>query len=218
MMWDFQVERRSSTLTMNYNKPSPPKRHLNFYIHTILNYLRERREPVSFLEIKEELCINLIINPSLIQSLKKNPRVEVSSNSLKFKPLYDLRKRADLEALLTNAKEGIEYVDLVDSNPNIDEWIKMLSERILVLKDADESQVLFWNPLIVEKASSEVLELFHSVKVPNYTDLVSELKNAGLKVQKNEVTKKRPMLKIPGKKYKRKVKITNTHIKGLDLD
>lgn len=202
---------------MNYNKASS-KRHLNSYIHTIINYLRTKKEPVSFLELKEDLKINLMINPSLIQSLRKNPRIDISSNTLSFKPLYGLKSISDFEELLINSREGVEYTDLLDSNSGIDKWIEVLGPRVYVLKDADQSQILFWNPLVVEKAPSEVLELFQKVKVPNYTDLIAELSQAGLKIQRAESLKKKPMLKVSGKKYKRKIKITNTHIKELDLD
>lgn len=199
------------------NSKISPKHHLNTYIHKIINHLRPKKEPVTFLELKDSLGINLMINPSLIQALKKNPRIEVLTNTLCFKPLYELKSISDLERLLVDSTEGIDYNDLVESNEGVKEWIVDLGKRILFLKDADETRLVFWNPVIVEKAPVEVLDLFQSVKVPNYTDIVAELSQAGLKIQKSEVVKK-PIIKMQNKKYKRKTKITNTHVKELDLE
>lgn len=89
---------------------------------------------------------------------------------------------------------------------------------MIVLKDNDNSEVVFYNDMQVERVDEDIRELWRSIKVPVYQDLISQLNNAGLKKDKVEYTKKKVIIKKDKtKRYKRRIKITNTHVKGLDL-
>ncbi|KCZ78840.1 hypothetical protein H311_00116 [Anncaliia algerae PRA109] len=212
----FQFNYKINIIINSSMFSSQPK-HLNTYILKIINLIKKVKRPFNYYEIKEELGINLAHNPGLIQSLKKNPRIEVKDNTLIYKPLYQIKSKEEFVDLLKESQVGILLSDLIDSNDKVEEWIKELGENVLSLKDADGSIAVFYNDLILNKAPKEVLNLYYKISVPNYTDMINELTSAGLKIHKAELTKKKPIPKSANKKNRRRIKITNTHIKGIDF-
>lgn len=199
------------------------QRHLNSYIHTIINLLKQHDRPLNFEEIRTKLNIDLYGNYSILQALRKNNRIVATSNSLMFKPLYSIRSKEDLLRIIKglNNEEGIELSKLADSPIDIASFVEELKNRklVIVLKDMDNSEIMFNNDTPIENVSESLVELWKGIKVPVYHDLLLELNSAGLKIEKEEGIKKRIIVK-KGKKKKnrRKIKITNTHVKELDLN
>ena len=110
---------------------------------------------------------------------------------------------------------------LNESGTDISEFIKslLLNEKIIILKDIDNSEVVFYNEMNSKPIKPEIKELWVSIKVPNHHDIVDQLSNAGLKNSEEQAFKKKKLTKQPkNKRNKRKITITNTHVSGLDLN
>lgn len=197
------------------------ERHLNTYIHDIINLLK-KNGTMTFEEIRKETNINLLNNYNLVKALRNNQRIIFQDNSLSYKHTYLIKSLDDLEDVLVKVcnREGIELNSLKDSPCDIMPFIEELKEakKIVVLKDNDNSEVVFYNEMQVERVDEDVKDLWRSIKVPVYQDLIAQLNTAGLKKDKVEYTKKKVIIKKDkSKRYKRRIKITNTHVKGLDL-
>lgn len=200
-----------------------PQRHLNSYIHSIIQYIKKYENPVTFTEIKNNLNINLYNNPIILNSLKKNPKIVINRDSLQFKPKYDIKSIEDLRSLIksTNSEHGIEVNDLLDCFCDIKNFLETLkaSKKIFILKDADNSQIIYLNDYIIEKADDEIINMWNQVRIPDYADIKRELLNAGLKTGVEEPKRKVvPESRKKVKRFTRKIKITNTHIKDFDFE
>ncbi|KAF9763000.1 General transcription factor IIE subunit 2 [Nosema granulosis] len=195
------------------------ERHTNTYIHDIINLLK-KKGTLTFEEIHKETNINLLNNFNLVKSLRNNQRIIFQDNSLSYKHSYLINSREDLENVMRGVcnKEGIELNSLRDSPVDIMPLVEELKDSLVILKDNDNSEVVFYNDMLVEKVDEDVKDLWRSIKVPVYQDLIRQLNTAGLKKDKVEYTKKKIIQKKDkSKRYKRRIKITNTHVKGLDL-
>ncbi|KAI5168475.1 transcription initiation factor TFIIE subunit beta [Pancytospora epiphaga] len=200
------------------------QKHLNSYIHRILETLRREDRSFTYQELQKELGINILANQLLCRALKNNPKIEIDRNMLRFVPLYNIRTVEDLRSVLLGAaaNEGIEIFKLVDSPVDVQPFVEKLINDgdILTLKDLDGSEILFYNKYPgIRSASDEIRELWASVKIPSYHDIMEELGTAGIQSEYGQVLKKRLIKrKETRKRSQRRVKITNTHVKGLDLN
>ncbi|KAM0686656.1 hypothetical protein COBT_002119 [Conglomerata obtusa] len=200
-----------------------PEKHINSYIHTIISYIKHNSEPVSFTTITNKLNINLYQNPLLLSALKSNPKIKIHNDTLLFQPTYTIITKEDLLMVVRKNKcrSGILMSELLDSPSDIPSFVNMLLDEneIYVLKDIDGSQVVFCNNLNVRNADEDVRRLYREVKVPDYQEVKKELNLAGLK-SGNEEKKRKAVVecKKKAKRFKRKAKLTNTHVKDLNFD
>merc|ERR1711915_171332 len=211
----------SSKFTM-YNEPR--ERHVNSYLHTIIQYIKEFDRPVPFEEIERKTMIRLIDNKKVLEALKKNSKVKVNRDSLLFKPVYNIRSEDDLFQLMeqTECKYGIEMEKLLESPVDVRVFVENLKkkEQIFILKDTDNSEILFLNRLKIEPVDEKIKALWDEIPVLNYPDIIKELSSAGIKVEQKFYEEKKNIVKKKNKvkKFKRRIKITNTHVKGLNLN
>ncbi|ADM11635.1 transcription initiation factor TFIIE subunit beta [Encephalitozoon intestinalis ATCC 50506] len=198
------------------------QRHTNTYIHAVISLLKQYDRPLSFEEIRDKTRIDLHNNYMLLQSIKKNPRIVSTHNTLMFKPLYSIRSVEDMREVMKklNGEEGLEMSKLMDSPVNIAPFVDELKKNneIIVLSDLDGSEVVFWNDMQENPVAPEIKDLWSQVRISTYHDLIRELNTAGLKTEKVENVKKRSTIKIKkDRRSRRRIRITNTHVKGLDL-
>src|SRR5690606_13225354 len=118
---------------------------------------------------------------------------------------------------------GMEYKELKDSYSKISEAVNELASegRILVVRNKDGyPRILYWNDQRYNTAMDpEFREIWHRLRIPDEVDLPKELEKAGL-THMQVFDKKGPGVEAPKRKQvkrNRKMKITNTHMKGLDL-
>jgi transcription initiation factor TFIIE subunit beta len=199
-----------------------PDRHLNSYIHAVINLLKQHDRALSLEEIRQELKIDLYSNYVLLQALKKNSRIIATPNTLMFKPLYSIRKTEDLRKIVRElgCSEGIEMDKLLDSPVDIRPFVEELrrSGEVIVLSDMDGSEIVFGNDMQMAQADERIRALWGQVRIPAYHDLIMELNTAGLKSEKVENVKRRAIMKPKkSKRNRRNIKVTNTHVRGLDL-
>lgn len=199
------------------NHPS----HINSYVHRILDIIKKDDRPFTFKEIYNNVGVNLLANMPLMKALRNNPKIFIDQESLKFMPLYNIRSTFDLEEILkNNGGEGIEMSKLSDSPVDIKPFVVELREqnKIFLIKDMDNSEIVFYNDLDVRPACAEIRGMWNMIKIHNYHDMVVELNSAGLKNASTQtVLKKAVVKKEPKKRSQRRIRITNTHVKGLDL-
>lgn len=202
------------------SKSQAPQRHLNSYIHSIIQHTKQFPHPTTFTEIKDALAINLYNSPAILHALKNNSKLIVNNNTIQFKPKYTIKNKDDIKALL-NATEnnyGIEMVELVDCPVDIKGFVKELvaDNLVFLVKDLDGSEILFNNDMQIDAVVPEVKERWTQIRVPDYEEVRASLKVAGMKSGYNEVRKIRNIeLVAKDNKPRKKMRITNTHIKGL---
>ncbi|WUR03631.1 transcription initiation factor IIE subunit beta (tfa2) [Vairimorpha necatrix] len=189
-------------------------RHTNSYLHDILTFLKSTSGSVTFTDLYNKLKIDIHSNLRLLNALQSNEKIRIQNNLIEYLYTYNIKNKEDLVEIFKNKKEGIELVKLKDNPVDISGFL----EDFLILKDNDGSEVVFYNELHIDKLDEELINLWRAVKIPGYQDMLSELNCAGLKSDKNEVVKRKIInKKAKSKKYRRNIKITNTHVKGLDL-
>ncbi|KAF7684213.1 Transcription initiation factor IIE subunit beta [Astathelohania contejeani] len=196
------------------------KRHINSYIHSILEILKSTDRYYSFEEINHIMKIDLHDNRQLLAALRKNPKIEITTNSMRFKPAYDIETEDDILKYLDGIV-GLELNKLKDCRVDITPLIESLKQKkkIFIIKDMDNSEIIFKNDTIVDDIDPVLKTLWKQVKVPIYQDLVEELNNAGLKLAPKNESKPKGIIitKTKTKKNRRKIKLTNTHIKELNI-
>ena len=198
-------------------------RHLNTYILKILDLLKKSDKSLSYREIEEKTGINILNNVHLVRALRSNSKVEITQEFIRFIPSFVIRSIEDLLTILKeiNCKEGIEMNKLSDSPFDITNFVQILnsSNKIIILKDIDNSEIAFYNEIDFPKIEPEIKALWGSIKIPNHHDIVAELSSAGLKNSEEQaLKKKKPSKQSKNKRSKRKIAITNTHVEGLDLN
>lgn len=231
MPWITLIGQNSNTIShsftlpfMNYrNYQQEPQRHLNSYIHSIIEYIKKSEAPVLFTDIKERLNINLYNNPMILSSLKKNVKIKIERESIQFVPKYHIKTLEDLRDLIrkTNCEYGIEVNELLDCFCDIKQFIEHLKENneIFTLKDADNSMIIYYNDYEISKADEEIVNIWNSLRVPDYVDVKKELAQAGLKTGSEEPKRKIACDKRKKtKRFTRKIKLTNTHIKDFNFE
>lgn len=195
-------------------------KHINTYIHEILNYLKQASSQVTFTELYSKLKIDIHSNGHLIKALQKNEKIKMTNNSIEYLYTYNINTEDELLKILKENNEGIEMVKLKDNKFNIDEIIEKCKneEKLIILKDLDNAEVCFFNDSFCIKPDQDIIDLWMQIKIPGYQDLIRELNSVGLKSDKKEIVKRKAIpKKTKTKKYRRNIKITNTHVKGLDL-
>jgi len=196
-------------------------KHLNSYIHRILEIIKTEDRGFSYKEINDKLGMHITSNPKLINLLRMNSKILLYKDTIKFVPQYNLRSEEDLLDVVKecHGREGIEVAKLLDSPVNIRPYIEALvaKERIIILKDLDGSEIAFYNDKVCESAPIKLKEMWNSIKVPNYNDMVEELKRVGMGDSGAHTIKKKMVVRKAQQRKKRRVKITNTHVEGLDL-
>ncbi|KAI4292931.1 transcription initiation factor TFIIE subunit beta [Pancytospora philotis] len=201
----------------------PEQNHLNSDIRKIIDLLKKEDRGFTYREVQSKLGISILASSALAMALRNNSKIAVENDALRFVPHYSIRSVEDLRAVLLAAegKEGVEVAKLVESPVDVAQFIAALrGEGVLItLKDMDGSEILFYDSqpstAVVRPA---IKELWNSVKIPSYHSIIEELNLAGLKSGYGQVAKKRAVVKKETKKRsQRRIKVTNTHVEGLDL-
>lgn len=120
---------------------------------------------------------------------------------------------------------GVLIQDLRDSCADIDALVqqRVKTGDILAIRAKDDSvRVLFYNQLRLEKPlDARFKVLWGEQRVPAGHDLEQSLERAGLKSLSVSLHSSKPAQQAPKKaslrKNTRRIKITNTHIEGLDF-
>ncbi|OAG30755.1 transcription initiation factor TFIIE subunit beta [Nematocida displodere] len=200
---------------------SPQFRHSNIYIHTILMVLKKHRRPLTFKEIELETGISIERTHGLLELLEKNPKIVRKDAMLEFVPTFIIDTEDKLLSILkeTDAEHGIHLEEILDTNSDTKPFIEALVEKgqAILLKDIDGSSTLFYNPLVIARASPAVAKLYEEVAVPEPRELARELSSAGLATKVVEKPIRKATASQRKKKYIRKIKITNTHLNKSEL-
>lgn len=138
---------------------------------------------------------------------------------------YDIRSKDDLLRVIREhySERGMTVKELQDSWKGLLPAIQELEKDgyILTIRNKDNSpRVLFYNRIDLNTPTDEEFrEIWKKTVLPHETDLPKELERAGLKTM--EVFEKKTSAQASKAKGRRrgarKVKLTNTHIEGLDL-
>lgn len=199
----------------------PLLRHSNIYIHTILLELKKYPQGITLKEIEDKTEIQVSKIPGLLDLLENNKKIRKEGNIFKFIPTYRIETKEELLEILkqTNAAKGISLEEVLDSSNDVKPFVDELIAKkdAFLLKDIDGSSTLFYNPVKIKKVPPELLKLYEEVSVPDPRELVKSLSNAGLMAAAVEKPIRKAILQQRKKKYMRKIKITNTHLKNVDL-
>ncbi|KAJ3092945.1 hypothetical protein HK102_000039 [Quaeritorhiza haematococci] len=166
-------------------------------------------------ELIRKLAFDVFANRELFSMLTNNEKIsyDPATKTFTYKPTYNIRTKEDLLQLLKENREfgGMEAKELKDSYADLNTAIKELEEagQIIVIRNKDNAPKLLYpnEPSLSIKISEE----------PGV--LTSELEKAGLKTMEVFSTRPKTQNKAKGKSRRgnRKMKITNTHLEGIDL-
>ncbi|CAG8559197.1 6492_t:CDS:2, partial [Dentiscutata heterogama] len=145
-------------------------------------------------------------------------------------PDYAIRSKEDLLNLLKDRRDqpGVsrgmpfkELDDCIDLTNAIGELEKEGKIMVIRLMKDNSPRLLYWNDQrYITEMDKEFVDMFHSVKVPDESDLKKSLEDAGLQTMSVLENKTRTEDKPKQKKRKqtnRKIKITNTHLENFHM-
>ncbi|PVZ98130.1 hypothetical protein BB558_005270 [Smittium angustum] len=207
------------------NASAPPSRHSLSIIYSIINHLRQYERPQTIEEIFKLTRIN-VSDPEVFGLLCSNEKIiyNKENQTFEYKPVYDLKNKDDLLNLLKQRVNigGLLIKDLKDSHIDLNKAVNELKSEGWVLtinnKDGTPRQ-LFYNRNNTNLAVNDSFkEIWQELRVPDETELMFEMERAGLKQM--EIAKRKTANDEGLKKLKvknRRIKITNTHLEGIDL-
>ncbi|KAF8976470.1 hypothetical protein BGZ46_008240 [Entomortierella lignicola] len=222
----FRSSKKKKTEIYSQPQDTGIGKHINSLLLNAINFLKTSDEPQSVEDLKRKGNIDLDAKPELFQLLKANEKVlyDQMNGTFVFKPTYHIKSKEDLLMILEKRRNegGMDYKELKDSYSKLAQSVEELANegRILVIRNKDGNpRVLFWNDQRYNTAmDKEFRDIWHSLRITDELDLSKELEKAGLthmqvydKKGPGEAPKRKPV------RRNRKVKITNTHMKGLDL-
>jgi len=218
----------------------PQKKHQQQIQFAIINKMKERHQeefvhPLTIDEIIEEARL-MHVTPQqkhrLAADLPKNPKIRVveedGQTKFVYKPKFPLKNKAALLRLLDTYSEegrgGLLVEDIIESLPKGKIRLKKLKEqeKIVVLNGADKKEVAFRSQSCYSeiKIDDRFKGMWRQIPVDGLEEgrIRDYLKEEGLgemeKVERKEpVGRKRK--KAGGGVRKRKFKILNTHVQGL---
>ncbi|KAF9929098.1 hypothetical protein BGZ65_005939 [Modicella reniformis] len=222
----YRSSKKKKTEVYSQPQDTGTGKHINSLLLNAINYLKTTDEPQSVEDMKARGKIDLDAKPELFQLLRLNEKVAYDERNATFvyKPTYQIKSKEDLFAMLEKRKNegGMDYKELKDSYAKLPQAVEELAAegRILVVRNKDgHPRVLFWNDQRYNTAMDpEFREIWHRLRIPDEVDLPKELEKAGLTHM--QVFDKKGAGEAPKRKQvrrNRKMKITNTHMKGLDL-
>ncbi|KAF9907660.1 hypothetical protein EC991_010692 [Linnemannia zychae] len=222
----FSSSKKKKTEVYSQPQDTGAGKHINSLLLNAINYLKSTDDPQTVEDLRRKGGVDLDAKPELYNLLKMNDKVayDTRDHTFAYKPTYHIKNKEDLLALLEKRKNegGMDYKELKDSYSKLLEAVNELASegRILVVKNKDGApRVLFWNDQRYNTAmDQEFRDIWHRLRIPDEIDLPKELEKAGLthmqvfdKKGPGDVPKRKPV------RRNRKMKITNTHMKGLDL-
>lgn len=208
-----------------------PSRNIGYLIFRVIDYLKKCDDPQSSEAIFDAIGVDVKDDDELKRHLVNNPKVSIIDDKYAYKPMYDVKSEEDLLNLIKNhwtvGNGGVHVKDLQDGWRGISQAIQDLEDqnKIFLYRKRDGSPwVLFYNdmPEFKREQNASFVELWERFSLPkNRAHLQKEMQSAGLslmEVQKRDISLEEDER---GKKKRRKgrknIKITNTHLKDIDL-
>ena len=214
-------------------------RHFNSYLHKILECIKKEDREFTFNEVETRANIKIV---NMISALKNNKKVKIEGNTIRYIPEFNIKNKEDILEIVKN--EGIEMDRLCDSFVDVRKMMNVTEERpmqvgvkkrskialppietddFIILRDLDGQEVVFRNEYVEgipdkDETYKRIVELYNEIEVPNYQNVCEYLKECGQKTKTEPVKKKGIIKSTKKKKSRRRIKITNTHVEGLDLN
>jgi len=221
-----------STLSTNKRKPKKsgfsqpvdtgPAEHTLSQFHRVLCFLKEKMDEPQTLEEINANKFKIRPNDELYNIMISSEKIEFDSanRTFKYKPDHSIRSKEDLLNLLKERNDkstvprGMQYKELNDCIDLSNAIAELEKEgKIMVIRLVKDStpRLLFWNDLQYNTPmDKEFVKMFHSVKVPDETDLKKSLEDAGL--QSMAVFENRGIIEDKPKQRKRKLNSRKTKI------
>lgn len=197
-------------------------KHTNIHLHKIITLLRDTKNTYTLKQIGKITGTPINTDQKLLNAVKQNDKIIFENDSCRFKHEFSYRNKEEfLDTLKKGSYQyGIELSKLLDCPIDLMEIINECSNEnsIIIFKSVDNQKLVFYNTLPVKTASNTTKELFQTVKITSYSEILKELEIIGLSKQ---INKKKIPIEIKDnkkKRQKRRIRITNTHITGLDLE
>ncbi|KAI3643728.1 hypothetical protein MP228_009892 [Amoeboaphelidium protococcarum] len=226
------VRASSQSSVRNVVQSSNTVTSLGFKLFSIIEYLKSCDEPQSESQIKQSLS-TLDLNDDQIWSVtQQNAKILYQNGAYQYKPAFSARSKEELLHVIRDLwkqnKGGIHYKEFKDSWRGIPDAIEQLcsNNEIIVtrLKDG-RPHILYYNDMPQVKLNQypafEQLWHEYSVKEGELGVAMQEMEKAGLSLlQLSESQQAAGGGPQNNKKKSRKgrlTKITNTHLKDIDL-
>ena len=209
----------------------------------IIDFLKKKGEPKTFLEILEYLSktneredkkrtMAGILHKHGSVTWTPDPKSKVQhwdSGTFKHRPKIAVRNKQDLVAYLQKKPDahGVAVTDLKDGWPNCEEAINELEDDNVILvtrtkKDNHARHVWLDDKTLMHKVDYEFIDMWRKIELPSPDDTVRKLLDAGQKPAGEDPAKR--IKAAPGPKTKRKKatrkggRTTNAHMEHLLRD
>lgn len=147
--------------------------------------------------------------------LRRSDKIRVCNGYVEYIPSYTF---ANVDELLAVLKGCIDMDSLTDMS---EDKVRIVCEaekdgKVYVIRDLDGVELVFPNTFGNIAVSEGVKEIYRGIKVPSYQDVLKELAAVGVRKAESKNTRHLILRRTKIKQYKRKIRITNTHVKDLN--
>ncbi|GAB1522251.1 hypothetical protein RhiTH_005365 [Rhizoctonia solani] len=201
----------------------------------LISALKERKGPIRLEDLGAYANVpNVENDPVLVKALNEHERVTVDPKLKLYtwRPDFQVKDKQSVLAEITRHARGgagVSMKSLKESWAGALQAVEELEKEGLVLatrsaKD-EHIKMVFRNDMTPEmggkKVDQEFIDLWNKLTVPPEADMIKALESEGLQISTAESSSKsNGQQKKKGKKSaprQRPVKITNTHLQGIDL-
>lgn len=194
----------------------------------IHKFLQEKLESFSSEEILRETGVDIDGSQQILDSLTGDASKVLREKNGKWRwaSKYQLTSSHELRSLLARSLNGVSEKDLYDSYKSVKDDIKALKKRNAVIEIKSGSKVYLFprDPRLEIEVSEELKQRYKEVSIPDEREVEAYLVQHNLKKTDPEassaqpITRKRPGRRKDGKKRQKKMKLTNTHMLGSNID
>lgn len=195
-------------------------------IHQVIDFLKKSQRPCTVKELQLHVP-RLAEDGPEFQHLSDNAKIDydADNSTYAYKPDYDIRNADELVEYLRQIPDrgGLEVKKLSDSYlaelPKVIEDLRKKQLILAVTERENKPKYIYYNHLPMEQSIDEELKTsWWKMRVPDEPELSREMERASLKRMRVEKREEKEIQEVKKpKRAQRKTKITNTHLKDIDL-
>lgn len=203
---------------------------IGLQLQKIHKFLSTELESFTSQDILKRTGVDIDRSPQIFLSLTddKSKVLREHDGKWRWASKYQVKDFNSLIALIGRSYDGVCEKDLLDSYKGVKEDIKKLREKDAIMEMKSGSKVLLFpqHENLQSKVSDKMKEIYSKVSLPDEIEIHRYLVTAGIKKTDDvtgikisqPVARKRPGRRNDKKRRAKKIKLTNTHMTGSNID
>ena len=210
------VLKKQTITPVFYSTTSKP---VNRLLFEIIALLKQQTVPIGNQEIIRKTTIDVLGNQELLHAILQNDRViyDRQRQTFAYQPTFLIRNEADLLKVLKDNRgvQCLEIKELEESFVDSRQLITNLDSQLILIHGKEGPKSVYCKVRDKIDLNSDIIDMWHAIDAP--LDIVKELKSANLVPIVNQKEQAPTGPKTKKKAKRTRFRLTNTHLKGVDL-